>query len=114
MIWSYPLWGTTEAFRYRILMNRRVKLGLASPVVADRFLLWGLAHVFLGAAVWISSLPYALGGDAELLAAATPSIRIGTALAGLVSVTCSLFAFLPPRWYRDRVQMKASLEPVSA
>jgi hypothetical protein len=114
VIWSYPLWGTTEAFRYWVLMNRRVKLGLATPEVAERFFLWGLAHAFLGAAVWISSLPLAMSGDAQQVAAATPAIRIATALAGLVSVTCSLFAFLPPRWYRARVQAKASLAPARA
>jgi hypothetical protein len=59
-------------------------------------------------------LPSALSSDAAALAAATPSIRIGTALAGLASVTCSLFAFLPPRWYRERVQTRARLEPASA
>ena len=61
-----------------------------------------------------SGLPLALAADAELVAAATPEVRIGTALAGLASVTCSLFAFLPPRWYRERVETRASLEPASA
>ena len=38
--------------------------------------------------------------DPELALRWMPTVRVVTALFGLVSVTCSLFAFLPPAWYR--------------
>lgn len=36
-------WSAAESFRLWSLMRRRVALGLAEPVLANRFLLWGLA-----------------------------------------------------------------------
>ena len=35
-------WAFVESFRYYIMMRRRVALGLAEPVVTNRFLLWTL------------------------------------------------------------------------
>jgi len=35
------VWGCTEALRYYASMKRRLALGLADPVVTNRFLLWG-------------------------------------------------------------------------
>jgi hypothetical protein len=35
-------WGTFEAARYHLMMRRRLKFGLADPVVANRFLLYAL------------------------------------------------------------------------
>ncbi len=37
-------WGALEAVRWWSLMRRRMQLGLADPVVTNRFLLWGLAN----------------------------------------------------------------------
>jgi hypothetical protein len=31
-------------------------------------------------------------------------VRVATALAGIGSVSCSLFAFLPPAWYTRRIE----------
>lgn len=39
------VWAAGEAFREHALCRRRVRLGLAEPAVADRFLLWGLLNV---------------------------------------------------------------------
>ena len=36
------LWGAVESLRYYALMRRRLRLGLADPLVTNRFLLWGL------------------------------------------------------------------------
>lgn len=38
-------WAAFESLHYARLMSRRVRFGLAEPLVADRFYLWGLAHV---------------------------------------------------------------------
>ena len=42
------LWGAAESLRYFSMMRRRAKLGLADPLVTNRFLLWGLG---IGAAM---------------------------------------------------------------
>jgi hypothetical protein len=42
--------------------------------------------------------------DLELALAITPAVRIVTAIAGIGSVSCSLFAFLPPAWYRRKIE----------
>lgn len=36
------VWVAIESFRYGALLRRRVAIGLADPLVADRFRLWGL------------------------------------------------------------------------
>ncbi|HBZ69862.1 MAG TPA: hypothetical protein DEP35_09060, partial [Deltaproteobacteria bacterium] len=36
------LWGSGESLRYYALMRKRLRLGLADPLVTNRFLLWGL------------------------------------------------------------------------
>jgi hypothetical protein len=104
VIWSYSIWSAIEAFRYWGVMRRRVAIGLAEPLVANRFLLWGTGSVFSMLATWTASIPFFFVGDIETLAAITPAVRIVTALTGLVSVSCSLFAFMPPAWYRRTLE----------
>jgi hypothetical protein len=37
------VWAAAESLHHHVLARRRLQLGLADPVVADRFLLWGIA-----------------------------------------------------------------------
>ena len=104
VIWTYSIWSAVEAYRYWLAMRRRVAIGLADPLVANRFFLWGTGSIFTVLATWTASIPYAFVSDLETLTAITPAVRIATALAGLGSVSCSLFAFLPPAWYRSRIE----------
>lgn len=104
VIWTYPIWSLVEAYRYWGVMRRRVAIGLAEPAVANRFFLWGTSSLFTAVATWTASIPYAYIGDMQQAAAITPMVRILTALAGIVSVSCSLFAFMPPAWYRRRIE----------
>jgi hypothetical protein len=103
VIWSYSLWSMVESYRYWGAMRRRARIGLAEPAVANRFFLWGTSSLFTALATWTASIPYLHVGDLEGVAAVTPAVRTATALAGLASVSCSLFAFLPPAWYRRRI-----------
>jgi hypothetical protein len=104
VIWSYPIWSMTESYRYWGAMRRRAAIGLAEPLVANRFFLWGTGSLFSCLAIWTASVPYAVIGDLDRALAITPAIRIVTAIAGIGSVSCSLFAFLPPAWYRRKVE----------
>src|SRR5262249_16178730 len=38
---SGVVWMSVESFRYGAMLRRRLRLGLADPLVANRFLLWG-------------------------------------------------------------------------
>jgi len=114
VIWSYPVWVAAEAYRYGILMRRRQALGLAQPLVTHRFLLWGTGALFTGLATWVASVPFLLAHDPAALAAATPAVRVLTALAGVVSITCTLFAFLPPAWYRRRLEPEPTQDGTAA
>ncbi len=104
VIWTYPLWAVVEAYGYGVMVRRRVLLGLASPLVANRFFLWATGALFTFLATGTASIPYLMIGDVELTLRWMPAIRVATALLGLVSVSCSLFAFLPPAWYRRRFE----------
>ena len=100
VIWTYPLWTLVESYRYYGLLRRRRALGLADPLVTNRFLLWGSAALGTALAIWTSSLPYLLMGRPELLRAWMPAIQVATATFGLVTVTLYGFTFFAPAWYR--------------
>lgn len=93
-------WAGWEALRYHGLLRRRVALGLADPVVANRMLLWGLMGAVAFGCVLI---------DTVLLYSGAPRARdvmlpLVTAIAGLVVSACMLLAFWPPTAYLARVR----------
>jgi hypothetical protein len=100
VIWSYPVWTLVESYRYYALMRRRLAIGLADPLLANRFFLWGSGALGTGLATWISSLPFLWVGRPELLLAWTPTVQIVVASVGAVTVVLYLFTFLPPASYR--------------
>jgi len=101
VIWSYPLWMMIESYRYYGLMRRRRALGLADPVVTNRFFLWGSASLGTALATWIASIPYWLTGDPEVAIAWSPVIQVATATVGVVTVTIYALTFFAPAWYRN-------------
>ena len=102
-IWSYPLWMMVESYRYYALMRRRTAIGLAEPIVTNRFLLWGSASLGTGLATWTSSIGFFLPRDPSVLAAWEPGIQIATATFGVATVALYYLTFFPPRWYRERL-----------
>jgi hypothetical protein len=96
---TYPFWVTFEAFHYYALMRRRRAIGLAEPVVTNRFLLWGIASLLAAAAIWCAALPGLLGGSAEEQMAMAPYVLPVTAILGIGAVASYWLAFFPPRWY---------------
>jgi hypothetical protein len=100
VIWSYPLWTVLESYRYWGLMRRRVALGLADAVVANRFWLWGTGALGTALATWTASVPYFLASQPELVLAWTPAIRVATATIGLATVGLYSLTFFPPAAYR--------------
>lgn len=112
VVGTYPLWSGGEALRYYGLMRRRAAIGLADPVVANRFLLWSLASLCAVAAIWCVNVPALLGVEAR-----TPTVdpvvstcMLLTALFGLGAVLLYWLTFFPPAWYRDRISRGAQRE----
>jgi hypothetical protein len=88
------LWTALESFRYRALLRRRIPLGLADPLVADRFGLWGWSGVFGFGSIAPAVLAQLSGGDPNSLAS-----HLVVAACGLLSSTALYVAFLPPEAY---------------
>jgi hypothetical protein len=96
VIWVYPLWTMIESYRYYAMMRRRVAVGLAEPLVTNRFFLWGTGALGTALATWCSSLAFFVPPDAGWL----PLIEIGTATFGVTTVTLYSLTFFPPASYK--------------
>lgn len=97
------LWASIESLLYHVRMRRRQKLGLADPVVTDRFRLWAIASM----AVLIA---FAVFSAARLLAidpTTSAWVMAATSLGGLVAGVSLWLAFLPPRRYLERVARRS-------
>jgi hypothetical protein len=98
------LWASIESFRYAAQLARRVKLGLADPVIADRVRLWGISMA--------SSLAINLAATIAALRgidfAATALGAIVIAPLGLIAAGSVFLAFLPPQAYLRRVAARAT------
>lgn len=103
VIGSYPAWGAAEAFRYHAVMRRRQTMGLAEPLVVNRFLLWGVGSCFALAAIWTITIPALTGAQAEEALAGSEVYMLVTALFGMGSIGAYWLTFFPPRWYRARL-----------
>jgi hypothetical protein len=103
VIGSYPMWAAFEAFRYHALMRKRRAIGLADPVVVNRFLLWGVASLFSVAAIWTISLPAILGLPLEEQQRIAPVSMSVTAVWGIGAISAYWLTFFPPAWYRARL-----------
>jgi len=99
-------WTGAESLHYHRLQRRRLALGLADPVVANRFLLWavgGLATAFLCLAI----VGYLLAGMV-VLRDPLPLFTIAIACAVMSASWC--LAFFPPRSYLDFVRERAGAQ----
>ena len=108
------LWAFAECARYARLMRRRVALGLADPLVANRFVLWS---VWTGALGFTAILLFAVRSRAYWLqlhgvdprVVMPTAIPLTGAIAGVAIVSAAIavwLAFFPPtpyqRWLRGR------------
>lgn len=107
---TYPLWGAAESFRYWRQMRRRLALGLAEPMLVDRFRIWGIASASAAAAIWAVNAPFLMGltiGSPEA-AEVTAISRLVTAGFGLVTIGAYWLTFFPPAFYRQRVASRSA------
>ena len=86
----------TEATRYYKMMKKRVQLGLADPVVTNRFLLWALAAAG-GVMMMLTSVPPVIApGSQNPLMALDLFAFFGCAFSIIYGL-----AFFPPTRYRN-------------
>lgn len=96
-------WGAVEALVYHGRARRRLRLGLADPMVTNRFLLWGIGlaatATLMGTTIWAS----ALGVDPTLA-----GWILLESLLGLVGAVSFWLTFFPPAAYRRLVTARAA------
>lgn len=92
-------WGSIEALRYWSKMRRRVSLGIADPLVANRFLCWGVGAgaAAVGSAVGTVAQMATGVGMLEM-----PWVTLSSSAHGLIAAIAIWLAFLPPAAYRRR------------
>jgi hypothetical protein len=112
-------WAFYESLRYWRSMCRREVLGLADPVLTNRFLLWSiwtgavtllpmvpLAIRVLGIAL-LGNIEYGQDVQAEWLPSVLMVVRVlFLAVAPIAAIALSL-SFFPPAVYLDRVRARA-------
>lgn len=94
------LWSSVEAWRQQRMLARRLALGIADPIVADRMRLWALAmsSALVGASVLAAC---------QVLGVPIAGTAIGATLTAVVAMAAAGFlwlAFLPPAAYLARVR----------
>jgi hypothetical protein len=100
-------WVALESLRYHALMRKRQALGLADPVVTNRFLVWGAGEgvsslLVLALFVTMISRTEIMIGD--------PLISMFVTLAGLVNALVWWLSFTPPAGYLRWVRGSAAEE----
>ncbi len=103
------LWGTIEAMRYWAASRRRAAIGLADPVVSNRFLLWSVA---MGAASFLMGsvlLAPVFGLEASDIRWLLAESGFGSLAAGAIWLT-----FFPPKFYLDWLGERRDAAPASA
>ena len=90
------LWGSIEALRYWRMMRRRTRLGLADPVVTNRFFMWGVGAGAAGVGTAIGITAQLLIGRPPL---EIPWVTLSSSMHGLVAAVALWFAFLPTEAY---------------
>jgi hypothetical protein len=94
-----------EALYYYSLMRRRMRLGLADPVVADRMRLWGWAGNAI-ALLWLGvGVARTIGGPGGIN---HPVTLLFIAVMGFVASVTNWLVFLAPPAYRRRVERRAA------
>lgn len=101
------LWSAGEAFAYWMKMRRRVRIGLADPVVANRFLMWAIATFAAGVGT-------AVGIVAQLFLGVTSTetgwVMVSSSLHGLVAAVAIALAFIPPGFYVRYIRTRAEYD----
>lgn len=91
-------WASFEAFRAHAHGRRRLRLGLAEPLVVNRFLLFGIGM----GAVFAAFVIFIVGQVTTANPSAAAWVLAATGAMGIASAIPTWLAFLPPAAYRRR------------
>lgn len=97
-------WASWESLRYHAMLRRRIRLGLADPVVANRILLWGVASGCIAIQTPVILASTVLSGGDHIASWALVVVSVFSCLA---SATVWL-AFFPPASYLKRIAARAA------
>lgn len=92
-------WAALEALRHYRLGRRRLRIGLAEPLVVNRFLLWAVGN---GAVLGIFVIELVSLAELGLHAMFRPLVMTPISVLGLTAALTVWLAFLPPRAYARR------------
>jgi hypothetical protein len=98
-------WPAAESLGYYVKLRRRQTLGLADPVVVNRFLLWGIA---CASSVFIAFVNVGAALAGRNIMEFQPAMIISATL-GVMNSTLLILAFLPPAPYLRFVRRRAGL-----
>jgi hypothetical protein len=98
-------WMTFEPLAYHAKLEKRLALGLADPVTADRLRLWGLASL---CALLTTFIGFALRQAGVSMTMEVTGLFVGP--LGVLSAGLMWLAFIPPRRYLDWVLARAGTE----
>lgn len=106
-------WSATEAFSYHAKMRRRLSLGLVEPVVANRFLLFGIHST----STTIGCLVNAWFAVTSPLSVLDPTALSIAGLCGGVGAVAVILGFMPParylRWIAARHAVRTARAPLA-
>jgi hypothetical protein len=94
-------WVSWEGLLEHVQARRRMSLGLCDPIVANRFLLWGLVGVFMLSSNF-ALLPQYIEYEQEAQFSAAMDALVG--VAEIFTIGVIALVFFPPRWYRRWVE----------
>jgi hypothetical protein len=112
-------WAFYESCRYWLSMRRRETLGLADPILTNRFLLWS---IWTGTVTLLPMIALALrtlsivalgneqfieGPGAVLMPVVLRGVRIIFVLVAPIAAVALSLSFFPPTAYLDRVRARA-------
>jgi len=98
-------WPAAESLGYYVKLRRRQALGLADPVVVNRFLLWGIA---CASSVFIAFVNVATAVAGLNIMEFRPAMLTSASL-GVMNSILLILAFLPPAAYRRFIRRRAGM-----
>jgi hypothetical protein len=104
VIWtSGYIWAAAESLRYYGMLRRRLRLGLADPVVTNRFLLWGIGCAVAGLVSASLIATTAAGMDVH----GHPVPQLLMSITGFVGPITWYLGFAPPDGYLRLIRRRA-------
>ena len=91
-------WTGFEGLRYHLMLRRRLAVGMAEPLLVDRFRLFGILGC-LQTSTMVVGLAVMLSGENV---ATHNLVILWSSLQGLLSSVLTVLIFMPPTWYVGR------------